>query len=135
GVLSTPSPVLETGDLGHVDEEGYFFITGRLKDVIIRGGENIAPGIIEKVIDALPDVQACCVVGQSHHDLGEVPVAFVVPAPGLSLSASTVKQQVAESLSRIYWLEDVYIVDALPENAVGKVDKKKLKEQLAAMVA
>jgi len=132
--LSPQASVLATGDLGHMDEEGYFFITGRLKDVIIRGGENLSPGVIEKAVNRLPGVKASCVIGMPHHDLGEVPAAFVVVEAGCDVTAEDIKRAVAESLSRVYRLDEVYLVDSLPENSVGKVDKKKLKERLPAMV-
>ena len=70
--------IVRTGDLGRFDEDGYLFITGRIKDVIIRGGENISPNLIEDVLARVPGVQACCVVGKLDSDLGEVPWAFVV---------------------------------------------------------
>src|SRR5688572_11354428 len=69
---------LRTGDLGRFDADGYLAITGRIKDVIIRGGENISPQQVEGVLVRHPAVRACCVVGGPHADLGEVPVAFVV---------------------------------------------------------
>ncbi|WP_353146515.1 class I adenylate-forming enzyme family protein [Pollutimonas bauzanensis] len=131
GQLSPQGPVLPTGDVAYFDEEGYFFITGRLKDVIIRGGENISPGIIENVINQDPAVKASCVLGKPHHDLGEVPVGFVVPTSGAQLDPQTIQQRVSQMLSRTYWLDEVYVVDALPENSVGKVDKKKLREMFA----
>ena len=70
---------LRSGDLGRLDADGYLFITGRLKDVIVRGGENLSPRAIESVLERHPAVDACCVVGEPHPDLGEVPVAFVQP--------------------------------------------------------
>src|SRR5690606_16437342 len=107
GVLEAGSTVLGSGDLGRIDEEGYFYITGRLKDVIIRGGENISPALIEQVISHSTDVHACCVVGRPHEDLGEVPVAFVVPTQGAAPDRAARQQLVSEQLSRIYRLEDV----------------------------
>jgi malonyl-CoA/methylmalonyl-CoA synthetase len=71
--------LLRTGDLGRFDDAGYLSITGRIKDVIIRGGENISPALIEGVVTGLPFVAACCVVGAPDDDLGEVPVIFVQP--------------------------------------------------------
>ena len=69
---------LRTGDLGRFDEDGFLTITGRIKDVIIRGGENISPALIERHLATHPTVRDCCVVGAPDADLGEVPVAFVV---------------------------------------------------------
>lgn len=131
GVLEPAEPVLRSGDLGRMDEEGYFYITGRLKDVIIRGGENISPALIEQAISACPDVSSCCVVGRPDADLGEVPVAFVVPADPARQDKARIQAAVSERLSRIYQLEDVYFVDCLPENSVGKIDRKALARSLA----
>jgi acyl-CoA synthetase (AMP-forming)/AMP-acid ligase II len=117
---------LRTGDLGRFDEDGYLSITGRIKEVIIRGGENLSPLAIEKVIAADPSVAACCVVGRPDADLGEVPVAFVVPSGAAAPDLKRIQDLVTERLSRIYRPEDVYVVGALPETAVGKVDRKSL---------
>jgi acyl-CoA synthetase (AMP-forming)/AMP-acid ligase II len=68
-------------DLGRFDAEGYLAITGRIKDVIIRGGENLSPQLIEGILVEHPAVRACCVVARSHADLGEVPIAFVTLRP------------------------------------------------------
>lgn len=131
GILEPPPATLRSGDLGRIDEDGYFYITGRLKDVIIRGGENISPALIEQVVSTSPDVHSCCVVGKADADLGEVPVAFVVPAKAGFDDAKTIQDLVGQRLSRIYRPEDVIFVDALPENSVGKVDRKALQQSLA----
>ncbi|WP_245623748.1 class I adenylate-forming enzyme family protein [Paraburkholderia nodosa] len=123
---------LHTGDLGRFDTDGYLYVTGRIKDVIIRGGENLSPLLIESVIVAENDIAACCVVGRADHDLGEVPVAFVVAKDRALVDAERVKEAVKTRLSRIYVPHDVVFVDALPETAVGKVDRKVLAAQLSA---
>jgi len=124
--------ILRTGDLGRFDADGYLSITGRIKDVIIRGGENISPALVEGVIAALPGVAACCVVGAPDEDLGEAPVAFVTRAPGAAApEAPAICAAVLEALGRIYVPREVHWVDALPENAVGKVDRKALARRLA----
>jgi acyl-CoA synthetase (AMP-forming)/AMP-acid ligase II len=117
---------LRTGDLGRFDEDGYLYITGRIKDVIIRGGENLSPLLIEGTITTDQRVAGCCVVGAPDKDLGEVPVAFVVRQPGSQLSEEDIKRCVREHLSRIYVPQLVHFVDALPETAVGKLDRKAL---------
>jgi len=135
GIAAPPGGLrlLRTGDLGRFDEDGYLYITGRLKDVIIRGGENLSPALIEEAVAACPGVAACCVVGAPDADLGEVPVAFVVAdaAAGL-LDADAVQQAVAQRLGRIYRPARVLQVDQLPENSVGKIDRKALAAQLRA---
>jgi acyl-CoA synthetase (AMP-forming)/AMP-acid ligase II len=117
---------LRTGDLGRFDEDGYLYVTGRIKDVIIRGGENLSPLLIESVIVSETHVQACCVVGKPDRDLGEVPVAVVVAGSDPTLQARDICDSVRRRLSRIYVPHEVYFVDALPETAVGKVDRKSL---------
>ena len=115
---------LRTGDLGRFDSEGYLAITGRIKEVIIRGGENLSPAVIENVITSHEGVAACCVVGMPHADLGEVPVAVVVAASTAHPTKQDILDVVATRLARVYQPADVRFVDALPENAVGKIDRK-----------
>jgi acyl-CoA synthetase (AMP-forming)/AMP-acid ligase II len=129
--VQPPGEVLRTGDLGRFDEEGYLFITGRLKDVIIRGGENLSPNLIEEAIVTIRGVAACCVVGKAHADLGEVPVAFIVRRDGeagASLQPRAITEVLGAKLSRIHVPAEYFFVSALPENGTGKVDRKKLRE-------
>ena len=123
---------LRTGDLGRFDADGYLGITGRIKEVIIRGGENLSPALIENLLCGEPGVAACCVVGHADADLGEVPVAFVVASAGAAPDAQALRAAVRERLGRIYMPEEIKFVDSLPENAVGKVDRKALARRLAA---
>ena len=74
-----------TGDLAKSDENGFLTITGRLKELIIRGGQNIAPAEIEEVVNTFAAVLDCAVVGVPHEHLGEVPALFVVPRPGKTI--------------------------------------------------
>jgi acyl-CoA synthetase (AMP-forming)/AMP-acid ligase II len=122
---------LRTGDLGQLDDEGYLTVTGRLKEIIIRGGENLSPGRIEEVILRDPAVHSCCVVGAPDADLGEVPVAFVVARAGLMPQEKTVRERVAQELPRACVPARVRVLDSLPEIGIGKIDRKRLK-QLAA---
>jgi acyl-CoA synthetase (AMP-forming)/AMP-acid ligase II len=122
---------LRTGDLGRFDADGYLAITGRIKDVIIRGGENLSPQQIEGVLAQHPAVRDCCVVGGPHADLGEVPVAFVILRDGAWATAIELQALVGERLSRLYVPSEVRFVAALPENSIGKVDRKALRKQLA----
>jgi acyl-CoA synthetase (AMP-forming)/AMP-acid ligase II len=117
---------LRTGDLGRFDAEGYLTITGRLKEVIVRGGENISPLAIESLIMTHPAVEATCVVGQPHADLGEIPVAFVVATGNVRPNCDEIRDVVSKSLSRIYRPAAIYFIDKLPETSVGKVDRKAL---------
>jgi acyl-CoA synthetase (AMP-forming)/AMP-acid ligase II len=122
---------LRTGDLGRIDADGYLSITGRIKDVIIRGGENLSPQLIEGVLAQHPGVKACCVVGAPDADLGEVPVAFVIAREGQAPGEGELKALVGERLSRIYVPAQVRLVASLPENSVGKVDRKALRQAAA----
>ena len=122
---------LRSGDLGRFDADGFLSITGRIKDVIIRGGENLSPQLIEGILAEHPAVRACCVVGGPHADLGEVPVAFVAVREGAAVGEIELKTLVGEKLSRIYVPDQVRFVDVLPENSVGKIDRKALRQQLA----
>ncbi|MDH1524803.1 class I adenylate-forming enzyme family protein [Achromobacter mucicolens] len=123
--------LLRTGDLGRFDPQGYLMITGRIKDVIIRGGENISPALIEGVVTGMPGVAACCVVGAPDDDLGETPVIFVQGNGDCPPDAAAIQAEVLARLGRIYVPRDVIWVDRLPENAVGKVDRKALARQAA----
>jgi acyl-CoA synthetase (AMP-forming)/AMP-acid ligase II len=128
----TRDGVLRTGDLGRFDDDGYLSITGRIKDVIIRGGENISPVQIERALAAMPGIAACAVVGGPHADLGEVPVAFVVARNGDAIDESLLRGEMLRLLGRIYVPERFIAVDALPENAVGKIDRTALATRLRA---
>lgn len=127
----SPSPIIDgwlrTGDLGEFDENGYLTITGRIKDVIIRGGENISPALIELQLSLHPSVQDCCVVGIPHPDLGEIPIAYIVPRSDQILDEITLRSFIRERLSRIYVPEEFHAIGSLPTNSVGKVDRGKLK--------
>ena len=118
---------LRTGDLGWLDDEGYLTVSGRLKEIIIRGGENLSPRRIEEAILRDPAVRGCCVVGAPHADLGEVPVAFVVARDGASLQQNAIQDRVLAELPRACVPARVIVLDALPENSVGKIDRGALK--------
>ena len=118
---------LRTGDLGALDAEGYLTVSGRLKEIIIRGGENLSPGRIEEAILHDPAVRSCCVVGAPDPDLGEVPVAFVVAQGGASVRERAIQELVRSELTRACVPARVVVLDALPEIGVGKVDRGALR--------
>ena len=118
---------LRTGDLGRFDADGHLSVTGRLKDVIVRGGENLSPRAIEEVLERHPGVAACCVVGVPHPDLGETPVAFVVRSGAEPADAAELTALVRGGLSRVHTPTAVRFLESLPVNAVGKVDRKALE--------
>ncbi len=119
-----------SGDLGHVDEEGRIHITGRAKDVIIRGSHNIDPGLVEDAFLAHPAVAQCAVVAEPDPYAGEVPAAFVVLRPGAELQADALLAEVAPQVyERPACPKRVVLVPALPLTAIGKVFKPALRLQ------
>ena len=122
---------LRTGDVGTIDEDGYLAIVDRIKDMIIRGGENIYPKEIEATIGELSDVLEVAVVGRPHEVLGEVPVAHVVMYPGATTTAEDVLAHCRDRLTRVKVPVDVVVTEALPKNPVGKIDKPTLRRMVA----
>ncbi|MEU6655442.1 AMP-binding protein [Streptomyces sp. NPDC046900] len=118
---------LHTGDVGRFDADGYLVLVDRIKDMIIRGGENIYPKEIENVLHTHPAVLEAAVVGASDPVLGEVPVAHVVPLPGAAVAADELIEHCRGSLARIKVPVTVFVTDALPRNPVGKIDKRRLR--------
>jgi malonyl-CoA/methylmalonyl-CoA synthetase len=116
-----------TGDLGVIDAEGYVSIVGRGKDLVIAGGYNIYPKEIESEIDAVPGVVESAVIGVPHADLGEAVVAVVVGA----VDEQTILSAIAERLARFKQPRRVIVVDELPRNTMGKVQKAVLRERYA----
>nr|MBF0683427.1 AMP-binding protein [Pseudomonas sp.] len=118
-----------TGDLAHMTEDGYIRISGRSKDVIIRGGENIPVVEVENLLFRHPAVAAASVVGYPDPRLGERAVAFVVVRPGMSFSFDDMVQFLAQhKLTRQYFPERLEVADELPRTPSGKVQKFKLRE-------
>lgn len=117
-----------TGDMGHLDEDGYLYITERKKDLIIRGGFNIYPRDIEEVIYGHPAVQECAVVGVPDAAMGEEVVAYVVLRPGESATEDEIMASCRENLAKYKTPRHVRFVDTLPKNPVGKILKKDLRD-------
>ncbi|MDG4759106.1 acyl-CoA synthetase [Micromonospora sp. WMMD710] len=119
---------LDTGDLGHVDADGYVFITGRLKDVIIRGGHNIDPALVEEAVLSHPAVAAASAVGQPDRHAGEVPVCYVTLRPGAQASEDELTRWAAGRVAeRAVAPKAVHVLDELPVTAVGKDFKPALR--------
>ncbi|MGD9781083.1 MAG: AMP-binding protein [Kiritimatiellia bacterium] len=125
---------LHSGDLGTCDEQGYYRITGRIKDIIIRGGENISPKEIEDLVLALPEVMNVQVVGAPDEKYGELPVAFVILNRGRTLTEEDVRDHVKKHLAAYKVPKYVFFVDEYPLTASGKIQKYKLREQSKALV-
>ena len=119
---------LHTGDIGTCDEEGYYVITGRLKDMIIRGGENVYPREIEELLYTCPDIQDSQVVGVASKKFGEEVAAFVIRREGSGITEDGVKEYVKERMSRHKVPSYVFFTDSFPMNAAGKILKYKLRE-------
>ncbi|HEV7862629.1 MAG TPA: class I adenylate-forming enzyme family protein [Acidimicrobiia bacterium] len=118
---------VHTGDLGHIDADGYLFITGRLKDLIIRGGENVAATHVEDVLLKHPEVREVAVCGRPDPDLGEIVAAAVVLDPASTVTVTELRTFAAEHLAYFeiptsWWLR----TEPLPANDVGKVHKRNL---------
>ncbi len=124
-----------TGDIGYRDVEGFWYITDRCKDVIISGGENIYPAELEAVLLDCAQVRECAVVARPDPRWGEVPVAFVVRNPGGGLDRAEVLSLYEGRLARFKHPRDVIFVDALPRNAMGKMLRARLREELMELRA
>jgi acyl-CoA synthetase (AMP-forming)/AMP-acid ligase II len=122
-----------TGDLGRLTPEGHLEITGRAKDIIIRGGENISPKEIEDALSELPQVREIAVVAMPHARLGETCCAVAVLAEGASLDLDDIRARLAErGLAKQKWPERLVVVEAMPHTAAGKIIKSQLRETVRA---
>ncbi len=119
----------DSGDLAYMDGEGYIRISGRVKDVLIRGGENVPVVEIENLLYKHPAVAAVAVVGYPDARLGERGCAFIVPKPGSTIDLPAMQAYLAEcKMAKQFWPERVELVADLPRTASGKIQKFKLKE-------
>jgi len=123
-----------TGDLGRRDAHGHLHVTGRVKELIIRGGVNINPAEVERVLLARPDITDAAVVGRRHDVLGEVPVAFVVPGPD-GVDTERALATCRERLSGFKVPDEIYPTASLPRTASGKTARAVLAEQLLERLA
>lgn len=122
-----------TGDLASMDADGYVTIVGRNKDLIISGGFNIYPKEIELVLDDQPGVLESAVIGVPHPDFGETVVAVIVPEKGASVDEAALRQACADSLAKFKHPRAFVMLDALPRNTMGKVQKNALRSDHAGM--
>ena len=119
-----------TGDVGYFDEDGFLYVVDRLKDLIISGGENIYPAEVEQILIGLEAVAEVAVVGQADDKWGEVPVAFIVLKPDMTLDSYNVFAYCKTQLATFKCPKRTVFITALPRNGVGKVLKNTLREQL-----
>jgi malonyl-CoA/methylmalonyl-CoA synthetase len=118
-----------TGDLGKIDDKGYVHILGRGKDLVISGGFNVYPKEIESEIDAMPGVVESAVIGVPHADFGEGVTAVVVCHPDADISEAGVLKALDGRLAKFKMPKRVFVVNELPRNTMGKVQKNVLREQ------
>jgi malonyl-CoA/methylmalonyl-CoA synthetase len=124
-----------TGDLGLIDDQGYVQIVGRNKDLIISGGYNIYPKEIELLLDDQPGVLESAVVGVPHPDFGETVVGFLVPQKGETLDLDAIAGAATDSLARFKHPRKLIVLDELPRNTMGKVQKNVLRADYADLFA
>lgn len=120
---------LHTGDLARRDAEGYYYIVGRLKDMIISGGENVYPAEVESILHAHPDVVEATLIGVPDPLWGEVGLACVVRRPGAGVTAEEIIAFCRERLAGYKVPKAVVFLDELPKTGAGKVDKQALRER------
>ena len=123
----------DSGDLAYMDKDGYIRISGRLKDILIRGGENVPVVEIENLLYKHPAVSAAAVVGFPDARLGERGCAFIVPRNGSTIDLAAVQAYLRDAkIAKQFWPERVEVVAELPRTASGKIQKFKLREIAAA---
>ena len=122
---------LHTGDVGYRDESGYYYLSGRAKDIIIRAGENISPEELEAVLHAHPKIEDAAVIGVPHPEWGEEPMAILVCKAGQSCTPEEIMEYCREKLASYKRPRAVEFVGELPRNAMGKVLKRVLRDEYA----
>jgi fatty-acyl-CoA synthase len=124
-----------TGDLGYLDGDGYLYLSGRAKDLIIRSGHNIDPELIEEPLNAHPDVVVSIAIGMPDAYAGELPMAYVVLNPGSKLSAADLIQYCNKHISeRAAIPKRIELIDAMPLTAVGKIFRPRLRQMIAETI-
>lgn len=129
----TADGYFRTGDVGRFDANGYLWIVGRSKDLIISGGYNVYPKEVEAVIDAMDGVLESAVIGVPHPDFGEAVVAVVVPDPasGVVPDAASIIASLKQTIANFKVPKQVHVIDELPRNTMGKVQKNLLRSRFA----
>jgi fatty-acyl-CoA synthase len=120
---------LRTGDMGWMDEEGYIYLAGRGDDMIIRGGENISPEEVENVLHSHPKIEEASVIGIPDMEWGQEPRAVVVLKKGETATSEEIIEYCRSRLAGFKRPRSVVFIDALPRNQMGKVLRKKLREE------
>jgi long-chain acyl-CoA synthetase len=120
---------LYSGDIAYMDEDGYFFIVDRMKDLIISSGYNVYPREIEEVLYEHPGIQKAAAIGLPDEKRGEQIKVFVVPNEGATLDTEEVMKYCQEKLAKYKWPSIIEVRSSLPESTVGKILKKDLKKE------
>ena len=131
----TADGFFNTGDQGIIDQDGYVAIVGRSKDLIITGGLNVYPKEIELIIDKIDGVKESAVIGAPHADFGECVVAVIVPEPGASVEENDIINQLKNQIANFKVPKQVVIIDELPRNTMGKVQKNILRKNHHMLLA
>lgn len=131
GARMEPDGFLHTRDLGYVDDDGYVFLVGRQDDMIIRGGENIAPAEVESILQGHSAIEEVAVLGLPSVEWGQIVAAAVVLRPGSQASPEELSEYCRSRLASFKKPEVIRVVDELPRNPLGKILRKELREQLA----
>lgn len=127
---------LRSGDLGRFDEDGCLYIVGRIKEIIIRGGENVSCNEIEALLFEHPDIEEACIYGEPDERLGEIVAASIVPRAGANLTAEAVRDFLAPRLARFKIPERIdFQASSLPRLASGKIDRRKVRQLRLARLA
>jgi long-chain acyl-CoA synthetase len=120
---------LLTGDIGHRDADGYYFITDRKKDMLLVNGINVYPREVEEVIHQFPGVKETAVIGIPDARKGEQPLAYIAPADGVTLDEKALHQFLRQKLADYKVPKQIVFISALPRNATGKILKTVLREE------
>ena len=131
----TADGFFNTGDKGKISSDGYVSIVGRAKDMVITGGLNVYPKEIELLIDELEDVKESAVIGVPHPDFGEGVVAVVVPSVGGDPQEASIISAIKQQLASFKVPKRVVVVEELPRNTMGKVQKNMLREQFDSLLS
>jgi long-chain acyl-CoA synthetase len=116
-----------SGDLAYMDEDGFFFVVDRMKDLVIRGGYNVYPREVEEVLYAHPGIAEAAVIGKPDDKLGEEVLAYIVVQPGAQVSTDEVIAYTKERLAAYKYPREVRVIDELPKGPTGKIMKRELK--------
>jgi fatty-acyl-CoA synthase len=128
----SPDGWFRSGDMGYLDEDGYLFVSDRLKDMIISGGENIYPAEVENLLNDIDGVTGAAVIGIPDDQWGEVPWAVLTVADEASVTTESVREHLTGAIARYKIPKRVVVVDQLPRTASGKVRKAELRARFSA---